>query len=72
MNRLRAAVRAFKAAYIRDMLAAYQGNRTQTAKALGVERTYLVRLIRELGLTAREIERLRQEMLSLTPTRRTP
>ena len=29
-----------------------RGNRTHTARALGLQRTYLLRLIRELGVAA--------------------
>ena len=44
------AVRTFKKHFLRTMLVAHGGNRTLTAQALGVQRTYLVRLIRDLGL----------------------
>jgi len=50
MTRLRESVRAFKIAYIRHTLSVCQGNRTHAAKALGLDRAYLLRLIRELGL----------------------
>lgn len=32
------------------MLAAHGGNRTRTAKTLGIERTYLLKLIRDFEL----------------------
>ena len=44
------AVRAFKKKFLYEMLAEHGGNRTHTARTLGLQRTYLLRLIRELGL----------------------
>ncbi len=41
---------AFKREYIVRMLAAHGGNRTRTAKTLGLERTYLLKLIRDFQL----------------------
>jgi len=48
----RAAVRDFRRQLIEGTLHALGGNRAQTARALGLQRTYLLRLIRELGVTA--------------------
>jgi len=47
------AVRAFKRELIEHALACAGGNRTQAARVLGLQRTYLLRLIRELGVAAR-------------------
>ncbi len=44
------AVRTFKRAYLVQKLAAHGGNRTRTAQAIGLQRTYLLRLLREFGL----------------------
>ena len=46
----RALVHAFKAAVVRHMLAAHRGNRTQTARALGMQRENLMRLIKRYGI----------------------
>ena len=46
------AVCDFKRRLIEATLAQMRGNRTHTARALGLQRTYLLRLIRELGVTA--------------------
>lgn len=42
------AVKNFKRRLIHSALEATQGNRTQAARLLGLQRTYLCRLIREL------------------------
>jgi len=47
---LKSAVSAFKAGFVREALAQSGWNRTEAAKALGIQRTYLSRLIRELGI----------------------
>jgi len=47
------AVRDFKRQYLVHMLAANGGFRGRTARAIGIERTYLCRLIREHGLARR-------------------
>jgi DNA-binding NtrC family response regulator len=47
----RAAVVGFKRQLIETTLRAHGGNRTYAARALGLPRTYLVRLIRNLGVT---------------------
>ena len=44
------AVECFRREFILAMLAAHGGNRTRTARTLGLQRTYLLRMIRELGL----------------------
>ena len=44
------AVTEFRRRLIVETLAAHQGNRTKTAKALGLQRTYLFALIREYGI----------------------
>ena len=48
----RAAVVTFKRQLIETTLRDHAGNRTHAARALGLPRTYLVRLIRHLGVTA--------------------
>ncbi len=47
---LHEAVRAFKRELIRRTLLRYGGNRSYAAAALRIERTSLLRLIRELGV----------------------
>jgi DNA-binding NtrC family response regulator len=46
------AVCDFKRRLIEATLHQMCGNRTHTARALGLQRTYLLRLIRELGVAA--------------------
>jgi len=46
------AVSAFKRRLIEATLREARGNRTHAARALGLQRTYLLRLIRELGVAA--------------------
>jgi DNA-binding NtrC family response regulator len=46
------AVSEFKRRLIESTLHDVQGNRTHAARALGLQRTYLLRLIRELGVAA--------------------
>jgi DNA-binding NtrC family response regulator len=46
------AVSDFKRRLIEATLQQMCGNRTHTARALGLQRTYLLRLIRELGVAA--------------------
>jgi len=46
------AVCDFKRRLIAATLLQMRGNRTHTARALGLQRTYLLRLIRELGVAA--------------------
>jgi DNA-binding NtrC family response regulator len=46
------AVSDFKRRLIEATLQHMQGNRTHTARALGLQRTYLLRLIRELRVVA--------------------
>jgi transcriptional regulator with GAF, ATPase, and Fis domain len=46
-----AAVLAFKRGLIERVLREMRGNRTHAARALGLQRTYLLRLMRELGIT---------------------
>jgi DNA-binding NtrC family response regulator len=46
------AVSDFKRRLIESTLQQMRGNRTHTARALGLQRTYLLRLIRELGVSA--------------------
>ena len=45
-NAYGAAVDAFRASLLRSTLAAHNGNRSRAAKALGIQRTYLCRLLR--------------------------
>jgi DNA-binding NtrC family response regulator len=46
------AVSEFKRRLIEATLHQVRGNRTHAARALGLQRTYLLRLIRELGVAA--------------------
>ena len=46
------AVCDFKRRLIEATLHQMRGNRTHTARVLGLQRTYLLRLIRELGVAA--------------------
>jgi DNA-binding NtrC family response regulator len=46
------AVSDFKRRLIEATLQQMSGNRTHTARVLGLQRTYLLRLIRELGVAA--------------------
>jgi DNA-binding NtrC family response regulator len=46
------AVSDFKRRLIETTLQQMRGNRTHAARALGLQRTYLLRLIRELGVAA--------------------
>jgi DNA-binding NtrC family response regulator len=46
------AVSAFKRRLIETTLVEMRGNRTHTARALGLQRTYLLRLMRDLRVTA--------------------
>jgi transcriptional regulator with PAS, ATPase and Fis domain len=43
-------VEEFRKRLIRETLARHGGNQTKAAQALGLQRTYLARLIRQLGL----------------------
>ncbi len=46
-------VRGFRRQLLASYLRAHGGNRSQAARALGLQRTYLLRLMLELGLRAR-------------------
>ncbi len=46
------AVSDFKRRLIEATLDQFGGNRSQTARALGLQRTYLLRLMRDLGVAA--------------------
>jgi hypothetical protein len=46
------AVAAFKRELVEHALACTGGNRTQAARVLGLQRTYLLRLMREMGVNA--------------------
>lgn len=50
LNGYREAVESFKRELLRHMLAAHGGNRSRTARALGLQRTYLLRLLRSFDL----------------------
>jgi DNA-binding NtrC family response regulator len=45
-------VRGFKRALVEQTLARTHGNRTHAARTLGLQRTYLLRLIRDLAVHA--------------------
>jgi len=47
---LKEAVNVFKKHYIRQTLDANRWNQTKSARLLGIQRTYLSRLIKELGI----------------------
>jgi Nif-specific regulatory protein len=47
---LKEAVNIFKKHYVRQVLEMNQWNQTKTSKLLGIQRTYLSRLIKELGI----------------------
>jgi DNA-binding NtrC family response regulator len=49
--RMHEAMSAFKRALVLEALAANGGNRSRAAAALQIERTSLLRLIRELGIS---------------------
>lgn len=49
-NEYQRAVEKFKRELLALALAAHDGNRSRAARALGLQRTYLVRLIRDFGL----------------------
>jgi Nif-specific regulatory protein len=49
-RRLKPALNAFKANFIREVLDENGWNQTEAARALGIQRTYLSRLIKELGM----------------------
>ena len=50
VNEYQRAVEQFKREFLVLTLAAHGGNRSRAARALGVQRTYFVRLIRQFGL----------------------
>lgn len=45
--------REFRQRLLCETLTTYEGNRTRAARALGIQRTYLLRLLRELDLRDR-------------------
>jgi Nif-specific regulatory protein len=47
---LKNAEKLFKASFIKQVLAENKGNKTEAAKALNIQRTYLSRLIKELDI----------------------
>ena len=47
---------AWERNYISNALAAHEGNISRTADALGLERSYLYKKMRALGMTTRERE----------------
>lgn len=53
VNEYQRAVEEFKRELLVLTLAAHGGNRSRAARALGVQRTYFVRLIRQLGVDQR-------------------
>ena len=52
-NEYQRAVEHFKRELLDLTLAAHGGNRSRAARALGVQRTYFVRLIRQFGVAQR-------------------
>jgi Nif-specific regulatory protein len=53
---LKNAINAFKGRYIHEVLEENNWNQTEAAKALDIQRTYLSRLIKELGITPNKAE----------------
>jgi DNA-binding NtrC family response regulator len=53
INDYQRAVENFKRELLARALTAHGGNRSRTAQTLGLQRTYLLRLIRQLGLAER-------------------
>ncbi|MDR2659311.1 MAG: Fis family transcriptional regulator, partial [Spirochaetaceae bacterium] len=47
---LKAAINAFKAHFIKKVLKEHNWNQTEAAKALDIQRTYLVKMIRDLRI----------------------
>ena len=45
------AVARFKREFLDEALRSHGGNRTRTARTVGLQRTYLLRLLRDFGLT---------------------
>ena len=60
LEKYHAAVASFQREFILAMLAAHGGNRTRTARTLGLQRTYLLRLIRQFDV-AREVPAPRRQ-----------
>ena len=58
-NEYQRAVDAFKRELLIHMLASHGGNRTRAARALGLQRTYLLRLMRHFSIVVPRAERLR-------------
>jgi DNA-binding NtrC family response regulator len=52
-NEFQRAVENFKREFLALTLAAHSGNRSRAARALGVQRTYFVRLIRQFDVGQR-------------------
>ncbi len=50
---LKDSVTLFKRNFVREVLSAHGGNQTQAADALGIQRTYLSRMIKELNIDRR-------------------
>ena len=50
MARIKRAVNALKKAYVTRVLEENNWNQTKTAKILGIQRTYVIRLIDELQI----------------------
>jgi DNA-binding NtrC family response regulator len=50
MNGYHDTITNFKRAFLTHTLMAHGGNRSRTARALGLQRTYLLRLIRHFGI----------------------
>lgn len=47
---LKSAMRLFKRSFVREVLKEHDGNRTLAANAMGIQRTYLSRMIKELDI----------------------
>ena len=66
-----ASIAAYKRALIERALADAGGNRTRAARALGLQRTYLLRLMREMGVpTAMPRPTDRSSLLTFSTGRR--
>ena len=62
---LKTAIDGFKKIWISKKLVCFNGNQTLTAKAIGIQRTYLSRLIKELGINWHEsqIYKIKKEFI---------
>jgi DNA-binding NtrC family response regulator len=60
-NEYQRAVEKFKREFLVLTLAAHGGNRSRAARALGLQRTYFIRLIRDFGVNVPRAADSRQD-----------